>query len=52
MTDMRDNIKGGALTETTLLVLLALYIPNHGYGIMKFIESTTKGRVDLYLRSM
>jgi DNA-binding PadR family transcriptional regulator len=44
---MRDNIKGGALTETTLLVLLALYRSNHGYGIMKFIESSTKGRVVL-----
>jgi DNA-binding PadR family transcriptional regulator len=47
VTNLRDNIKGGALTETTLLVLLALYTPNHGYGIMKFIESTTSGRVVL-----
>lgn len=44
---MRDNIKGGALTETTLLVLLAVYKPNHGYGIMQFIEKTTGGRVVL-----
>lgn len=44
---IRDNIKGGALTETTLLVLLAMYKPNHGYGIMQFIEKETGGRVIL-----
>lgn len=42
---IRDNIKGGALTETTFLVLLAVYTPNHGYGIMQFIENKTNGRV-------
>lgn len=42
---IRDNIKGGALTETTFLILLAAYRPNHGYGIMQFIEKETKGRV-------
>lgn len=45
--DIRDNIKGGALTETTFLVLLALYAPNHGYGIKQFIEKETNGRVVL-----
>ncbi len=44
---IRDNIKGGALTETTFLVLLAVYKPKHGYGIMQFIEEATKGRVIL-----
>lgn len=44
---IRDNIKGGALTETTFLVLLAVYEPNHGYGIMQFIEKETDGRVVL-----
>ena len=44
---MRDNIKGGALTETTFLVLLATCLPIHGYGIMQFIENETKGRVTL-----
>lgn len=44
---MRDNIKGGALTETTLLILLALYEPRHGYGINKFVEKKTGGRVSL-----
>ncbi|MDU4936728.1 MAG: PadR family transcriptional regulator [Peptostreptococcaceae bacterium] len=44
---MRDNVKGGALTETTLFILLALYKPNHGYGIMQFIENETSGRISL-----
>lgn len=42
---MRDNIAGGALTETTFLVLLSMFSPNHGYGIMQFIERETGGRV-------
>jgi DNA-binding PadR family transcriptional regulator len=42
---MRDNIAGGALTETTFLVLLSTYTPNHGYGMMQFIERVTNGRV-------
>ncbi len=44
---MRDYGRGGALTETTFLILLALYQPKHGYGIMQFIESRTHGRVCL-----
>lgn len=44
---IRDNIKGGALTETTFLILLAVYRPNHGYGIMQFIDKETDGRVVL-----
>lgn len=47
MVCIRDNIKGGALTETTFLVLLAMHKPNHGYGIMQFIETETGGRVVL-----
>lgn len=47
MVYIRDNIKGGALTETTFLVLLATYEPRHGYGIMQFIEEQTNGRVVL-----
>lgn len=47
MITIRDNIKGGALTETTFLVLLAAYEPRHGYGIMQFIENQTNGRVVL-----
>ena len=47
MIRIRDNIKGGALTETTFLILLALYSPCHGYGIMQFIKDSTGGRVEL-----
>lgn len=47
MVSIRDHVKGGALTETTFLVLLAVYKPNHGYGIMQFIEMETNGRVVL-----
>ena len=44
---MKDNIKGGALTEVTYFILLALYQPNHGYGIMQFVEQQTNGRLVL-----
>ena len=45
---IRDNVSGGALTETTFLILLAVYCqPRHGYGIMQFIEKETNGRVVL-----
>lgn len=42
---MRDTVTGGALTEATLFILLALYRPNHGYGIMQFAERETDGRL-------
>lgn len=44
---MHDNIGGGALTETTFLILLSMFSANHGYGIMQFIERETNGRVHL-----
>lgn len=44
---MRDNAKGGALTEVTFYILLALYTPRHGYGVMQFIEEKTGGRLVL-----
>lgn len=44
---MRDHVKGGALTEVTFYILLALYIPRHGYAIMQFIEQETGGRLVL-----
>ncbi len=44
---MRDNVKGGALTEVTFYILLALYAPKHGYAIMQFIEEKTDGRLTL-----
>lgn len=45
---MRDNIGGGALTETTFLILLAAWgTPRHGYGILQWIREETGGRVEL-----
>lgn len=44
---MRDNVKGGALTEVTFYILLALFAPKHGYAIMQFIEEKTGGRLSL-----
>ncbi len=44
---MASKINSGALTETTFYILLSLYKPNHGYGIMQFVEEETKGRVTM-----
>ncbi len=44
---MRDNVKGGALTEVTFYILLSLYTPKHGYAVMQFIEEKTNGRLSL-----
>jgi DNA-binding PadR family transcriptional regulator len=44
---LRDNIKGGALTEVTFFILIALYTPKHGYAIMQFIENKTNKRLTL-----
>lgn len=33
------------LTETAYLVLLAMIKPNHGYGVMQFVEERTNGRI-------
>lgn len=44
---MRDNMKGGALTEVTFYILLALHTPRHGYAVMQFIEEKTAGRLSL-----
>ena len=41
---MMENI---VLTEATYYILLALYKPQHGYGIMQEIEELSKGRVRL-----
>lgn len=49
---MRDNITGGALTETTFLILLAFSNPNHGYGVMQEIKANTHGRVELGLGTL
>ena len=44
---MRDSVSGGALTETTFLILLSLYTPLHGYGVKTFIKEKTMGRIEL-----
>lgn len=44
---MRDSRKGGALTEVTLYILIALFEPRHGYGVMQFIEQLTDKRLCL-----
>lgn len=44
---MKDNIKGGALTEVTFFILIALYSPKHGYAIMQFIQNKTNKRLTL-----
>lgn len=44
---MRDNAKGGALTEVTFYILLALHRPRHGYAVMQFVEERTAGRLTL-----
>ena len=44
---MRDNAKGGALTEVTFFVLLSVVTPRHGYAIMQFVEERTGGRLVL-----
>lgn len=33
------------MTETAFYILLALEKPRHGYGIIKFVEELTNGRV-------
>lgn len=44
---LRDNVKGGALTEVTFYILLSLYTARHGYAVMQFIEEKTGGRLSL-----
>ena len=41
---MQENI---VLTEATYYILLALYSPRHGYGIMQEVEEMSNGRVRL-----
>ena len=52
--DITDADKGGegmqeniVLTESTYYILLALYNPRHGYGIMQEVEELSRGRVRL-----
>lgn len=41
---MNDHI---VLTEAVYYILLSLYVPRHGYGIMRQTENLSKGRVRL-----
>ena len=41
---MKENI---VLTESTYYILLSLYNPQHGYGIMQLTEQLSGGRVKL-----
>lgn len=41
---MNENI---ALTECTYYILLSLYTPQHGYGIMQRTEQLSGGRIRL-----
>ena len=44
---MRDSASGGALTEVTFYILLALCEPRHGYTVMQFAAERTGGRLEL-----
>lgn len=44
---MPESFERGALTETTLLVLLSLYEKRHGYGVIKYVSQLTDGRVEI-----
>ena len=41
---MEDN---APLTEGVYYILLSLYKPRHGYGIMQFVSELSNGRVEL-----
>lgn len=44
---MENNNENIALTEGVFYILLSLYSPLHGYGIMQNIVDMSKGRVKL-----
>lgn len=35
------------MTETAFYILLSLSQPRHGYGVIKFVEELTEGRINL-----
>ena len=41
------KIENSALTEAVYYILLSVYMPLHGYGIMQNVEALSKGRVHL-----
>ena len=44
---MAQSNERGALTEAVYYILLSLYTPLHGYGIMQNVKELSKERVDL-----
>lgn len=44
---MSENTERGALTEAVYYILLSLYEPMHGYGIMQNAKELSNGRVSL-----
>lgn len=44
---MPESNERGALTEAVYYILLALYTPMHGYGIMQFVKELSNERVNL-----
>jgi DNA-binding PadR family transcriptional regulator len=44
---MPESTERGALTEAVFYILLSLFTPMHGYGIMQNVDKLSKGRVIL-----
>ena len=44
---MPESSERGALTEAVFYILLSLYSPMHGYGIMQNVKDLSGGRVEL-----
>lgn len=44
---MPESIERGALTEAVYYILLSLFQPMHGYGIMHNVNLLSNGRVNL-----
>ena len=44
---MPESSERGALTEAVYYILLSLYVPLHGYGIMQRVRELSNGRVSL-----
>lgn len=42
-----ESSERGALTEAVFYILLSLYSPMHGYGIMQNVSELSGGRVEL-----
>lgn len=44
---MSERIEQSALTETVYYILLSLFEPMHGYGIMQKIKELSNGRINM-----